>query len=138
MHREPPCGREETAGQAALADLRPVVTGDPELNTMQYSPCHIIRSITPCLAKLTNMGQCTRKRDVGVQDNSIDLCHLSGGPRPATSSRGPPREATLDTILQAIAVLREALELKIDVIATDLSVLRDDHHWLSDIVTTTE
>ncbi|KAJ1164783.1 hypothetical protein NDU88_005217 [Pleurodeles waltl] len=41
-------------------------------------------------------------------------------------------------IIQAVDVSRKALELKIDTIAADLSILQDDHRRLSDKDTTTE
>ncbi|KAJ1083134.1 hypothetical protein NDU88_003294 [Pleurodeles waltl] len=59
-----------------------------------------------------------------------------------TSGPTPPpetyKETTLNTILQAIAASREALELKIDTMVTDLGLLRDGICHLAETVATTE
>ncbi|KAJ1095557.1 hypothetical protein NDU88_000719 [Pleurodeles waltl] len=50
---------------------------------------------------------------------------------------GGDQDPTLQDILQAITASREILERKIDALATDLTILRDDHRRLSEKVSTT-
>ncbi|KAJ1104621.1 hypothetical protein NDU88_002031 [Pleurodeles waltl] len=45
---------------------------------------------------------------------------------------------TLRDILQAITATREALETKIDTLATDLGLLRDDHRRLAERIATAD
>ena len=52
-----------------------------------------------------------------------------------TEKNGGP---SLTDIMQAITASREALETKIDTLATDMGLLRDDHRRLAERVTTTE
>ncbi|KAJ1103671.1 hypothetical protein NDU88_001092 [Pleurodeles waltl] len=81
-----------------------------------------------------------RKKDTG------DLCQTRDTPaeEPGTSTvTGGPlleerKSATLDTILQATAAVREALELKINTTVTDLVLLQDDHRRLTERVTSPE
>ncbi|KAJ1172082.1 hypothetical protein NDU88_003934 [Pleurodeles waltl] len=82
------------------------------------------------------MGKLTRKRDVVDLGGSTAPRHRSGESRTTVSSRSWPMETTLVTILQTIAASWEALELKIDTIASDLGILRDYYCRLSDRVTT--
>ncbi|KAJ1194275.1 hypothetical protein NDU88_003564 [Pleurodeles waltl] len=55
---------------------------------------------------------------------------------------GPPvsghQAATLDTVIQATAASREALELMIDTVMTYVGLLQDDQRGLAEKVTTTE
>ena len=61
---------------------------------------------------------------------------------PATDESTPiaphPSEDKLDRILAAVEHTRECLESKIDTVAANLSLLRDDHKKLSERVTATE
>ncbi|KAJ1190971.1 hypothetical protein NDU88_000288 [Pleurodeles waltl] len=49
-----------------------------------------------------------------------------------------PKEPTLQDVMQAITASRTALEEKIDSLASDFSVLRDDHRRLAERVTSAE
>ncbi|KAJ1186428.1 hypothetical protein NDU88_003209 [Pleurodeles waltl] len=52
--------------------------------------------------------------------------------------KSPALTPTLQDILQAIIALREALGTKIDTLGTDLGLLRDDHRYLTKLVTGTD
>ena len=89
--------------------------------------------------KNTSMGKITRRKDAGVNESSQDEQtgeHQQGGTgvRQTEKSEGP----SLTDIMQAINASREALESKIDTLATDMGLLRDDHRKLADRVTSAE
>ncbi|KAJ1109410.1 hypothetical protein NDU88_006771 [Pleurodeles waltl] len=82
------------------------------------------------------MGKTGRRRDT---DNTIDLSAktLSEREDPRKSAPGERKESdepTLQDVMQAIITSRVALEGKIDSLASDLTVLRDDHCRLAEKV----
>ena len=81
------------------------------------------------------MGKTTHRKDPEVNDQeSGGQWSIVGGMAQSDTLEGPP----LADILQAITSSREALETKIDTLATAMGLLQDDHHWLAERVTTTE
>ncbi|KAJ1101453.1 hypothetical protein NDU88_006521 [Pleurodeles waltl] len=76
-----------------------------------------------------------------------DMEQKSGSSAEAQADRSDPRneasregrdDPTLQDVLQAITASRVALEGKIDALATDLTVLQDDHRRLAEKVSTTD
>ncbi|KAJ1152211.1 hypothetical protein NDU88_004988 [Pleurodeles waltl] len=84
------------------------------------------------------MGRTGRKRD-GEQRSENCMEEMTDRPGSKnTSSEEQSGDPTLQDVLRAITASRVALEGKIDALATDLTVLRDDHHRFAEKVTTTD
>ncbi|KAJ1193654.1 hypothetical protein NDU88_002950 [Pleurodeles waltl] len=84
------------------------------------------------------MGKTGQKRDVEQKSGTVaeEMADLRGTQN--TSPEGKCGDPTLQDMLQAITASHVALEGKIDALATDLTVLRDDHHRLAEKVATTD
>ncbi|KAJ1127300.1 hypothetical protein NDU88_005703 [Pleurodeles waltl] len=82
------------------------------------------------------MGKASRKRETGeVQEMPLTgLETLEQRDIPPTLAGGP----TLGDILQAITASCEALETKIDSLGVEFGLLKDDHRWLAERVTSVE
>ncbi|KAJ1217796.1 hypothetical protein NDU88_005384 [Pleurodeles waltl] len=78
------------------------------------------------------------KKDAEVKEES----NVSAFPGSQRTNRTHPMEKTgdptLQEFLQAITASHDVLEGKIDALATDLTILRDDHHHLGEKVATAE
>ncbi|KAJ1166190.1 hypothetical protein NDU88_006598 [Pleurodeles waltl] len=84
------------------------------------------------------MGKVDCKKDPEVEDDTT--VNAMAGPQ-GTKNTHPVEgngDPTLQDILQAITASHEVLEGKIDALATDLNVLRDDHRCLAKKVSTAE
>ncbi|KAJ1129925.1 hypothetical protein NDU88_008285 [Pleurodeles waltl] len=83
------------------------------------------------------MGKPSRRRET---DNTRDISDNTP-PEQEVVRKSPsedertPKEPTLNDVMQAITASRTALEEKIDSLASDFSVLRDDHRRLAERVT---
>ncbi|KAJ1155696.1 hypothetical protein NDU88_008425 [Pleurodeles waltl] len=78
------------------------------------------------------MGKVGRRRDM-EQKGGPSVEALADPPDPRNGASGEGRGVpTLQDVLQAITASRVALEGKIDALATDLTVLRDDHRRLAE------
>ena len=85
------------------------------------------------------MGKPSRKKDQEGEGTSGGNISEPSERVDGTAARRPSSEGpTLADIMQAITASREALETKIDTLATDMGILRDDHRRLSERVTTVE
>ncbi|KAJ1215943.1 hypothetical protein NDU88_003549 [Pleurodeles waltl] len=84
------------------------------------------------------MGRTGRKRDV-EQRSGTYAEEMEDRPGPKnTSPEEKSRDPMLQDVLWAITVSRVALEGKIDALATDLTVLRDNHRRLAEKIATTD
>ncbi|KAJ1174970.1 hypothetical protein NDU88_000261 [Pleurodeles waltl] len=84
------------------------------------------------------MGKIGRRRDM-VQKSGSSAEAQADPPDPRNdASREGRDDPTLQDVLQAITASRVALEGKIDALAMDLTVLRDDHRRLAEKVSTTD
>ncbi|KAJ1144598.1 hypothetical protein NDU88_010896 [Pleurodeles waltl] len=84
------------------------------------------------------MGKVGRRRDMEQKGGSSTEAQADpSDPRNGASGEGGD-DPTLQDVLQAITASRVALEGKIDALATDLTVLRDDHRRLAEKVSTTD
>ncbi|KAJ1188529.1 hypothetical protein NDU88_005290 [Pleurodeles waltl] len=84
------------------------------------------------------MGKVGRRRDIEQKGGSPAEAQAVP-PEPRNDASGEGRaDPTLQDVLQAITASRVALEGKIDALATDLTVLRDDHRRLAEKVSTTD
>ncbi|KAJ1082383.1 hypothetical protein NDU88_002551 [Pleurodeles waltl] len=84
------------------------------------------------------MGKIGRKKDTEQKDGAAADAMV--GPR-VTKNTLPvekTRDPTLQDVLQAITASCEALEWKMYALATDYTILRDDHRHLAKKVATTE
>ena len=85
------------------------------------------------------MGKTTRRKEAGVfepgQEEQIGDHQQEGAVMRNTEVKEGP---SLADIMQAIKASREALESKIDTLATDMGLLRDDHRKLTERVASTE
>ena len=85
------------------------------------------------------MGKSTRQKEMGTieagqDDQEGSLRPTDTGTAQSLRTEGP----SLADILQAITTSREVLETKIDTLATDMGLLRDNHRRLAERVTTNE
>ncbi|KAJ1136989.1 hypothetical protein NDU88_003402 [Pleurodeles waltl] len=82
------------------------------------------------------MGKVGRRRDMEQKGGPLAEA-LADPPDPRTSGEGRG-DPTLQDVLQAITASCVTWEGKIDALATDLTVLRDDHRRLAKKVSTTD
>ncbi|KAJ1100396.1 hypothetical protein NDU88_005482 [Pleurodeles waltl] len=86
------------------------------------------------------MGKPSRRRETNNTRDISDNTH----PEQEVVRKSPsedertPKETTLHYVMQAITASRTALEENIDSLASDFSVLRDDHWRLAERVSSAE
>ncbi|KAJ1110478.1 hypothetical protein NDU88_007829 [Pleurodeles waltl] len=84
------------------------------------------------------MGRTGRKRDTEQRSGTYAEEMVDQLGTKNTSPEEKSRDLMLQDVLQAITASRVALEGKIDTLATDLTVLGDDHCRLAEKVATTD
>ncbi|KAJ1139587.1 hypothetical protein NDU88_005956 [Pleurodeles waltl] len=84
------------------------------------------------------MGEVGRRKDIKQKEGTTAETMADLGGTKSTHPVEKTGDPTLQGVLQAITVSREALEGKLDALATDLTILRDDHCRLAEKVYTTE